>query len=71
MSIDEHASRFARDHGTFELQFDASRNYTRPDDAPWTVIIDGGERAWSGFTAEDALAFADREIKSSETRRTE
>lgn len=58
--LDVFASEFARKHGEFSLHFDAAQNYVRPDDAPWSVEVKGKE--FGGFTALNALQFADEEL---------
>jgi hypothetical protein len=61
------AAAFAKARGSFSLHFDAAQNYVRPDDAPWTLILDGdgdgeGALGWGGFTAEEAIEFASAEL---------
>ena len=69
MTIDDKAAAFAKLHGSFELHFDASRNYVRPDDAPWTLILDSDQdRGWAGFTAEEALDFAISELDGTQQK---
>jgi len=68
-AIDNKAAEFALKHGSFTLIFDASKNYVRPDDAPWTLELDplvirsDGCTGWGGFTAEEAIDFAASELK--------
>lgn len=66
-TIDNEAAAFAKAHGSFDLHFDAGQNYVRPDDCPWSLILDGQENGWGGFTAEEALEFAAAELVCSET----
>lgn len=62
LGIDAKAAAFAQRHGSFSLHFDAERNYVRPDDAPWSLELHGRTPEWGGFTAEEALDFADSEL---------
>ena len=63
--IDPAAAAFAKAHGSFSLFFDAGQNYVRPDDCPWTRILDGREdKGWGGFTAAEAIAFAASELET-------
>lgn len=62
LGIDAKAAAFAGRHGPFSLHFDAARNYVRPDDAPWSLELHGRTPEWGGFTAEEALDFADSEL---------
>lgn len=64
MTIDDKAAGFAARHGSFSLHFDAARNYARPDDAPWSLELHGRETEWGGFTADEAIDFADRELSA-------
>ena len=66
-SLDAKAAEFAATHGSFDLHFDASQNYVRPDDCPWTLILDGCEdNGWGGFTAAEAIDFAASELDGRE-----
>ncbi len=61
--IDTKAMRFSRSHGSFTLHFDAAQNYSLAADRPWTVTLHSGPgRAWSGFTAWEALDAAESEL---------
>ena len=62
--IDEKASAFARQHGSFALLFDAGDNYgSDPCPLPWAVMLDSDQgRGWGGHTAEGALDFAAAEL---------
>lgn len=63
MGPDGKAAAFAKEYGSSDLHFDAGQNYVRPDDAPWSLILDGDpDRAWGGFTAEEAIDFAAAEL---------
>lgn len=70
--INAKAAAFAREHGSFTLSFDASMNYAKVDDAPWTLELDppvkrdDGCTGWMGFTAEEALDFAASELAATE-----
>ena len=69
--INEKAAAFAKAHGSFALCFDATQNYVRPDDCPWTLQLDGEpDHGWGGFTAVEALAFAASDLEDAQhTRR--
>jgi hypothetical protein len=59
MALDDQAAAFARQHGSFSLHFDATRNPASPDYRPWTVILDGREdEGWGALTAGEAIDFA-------------
>lgn len=62
--IDEKASAFARQHGSFALLFDAGDDYgTDPCPLPWSVMLDRDQdRGWGGHTAESALDSAASEL---------
>jgi hypothetical protein len=60
--LDSAAARFAREHGSFSLHFDATQNYVAPDDCPWTLLLDSSEDGWGGFTAMEALEFAESSL---------
>jgi hypothetical protein len=63
-ALEEKATVFAKRHGSFSLHFDSSRNYVRPDDSPWTLILDGDDdRRWGGFTPGDAIDFAAQQLE--------
>ena len=73
-NINTLAAEFVKKHGSFSLEFDAEQNYIKPDDCPWTVLVGEGAQlsdhtsvevyahGYAGFTAEEALAFADAEL---------
>lgn len=62
--LDSKAPAFAGNHGSFSLLFDATQNYVRPDDCPWTLELDSEpDHGWGGFTAAEALDFAASELE--------
>lgn len=66
MEFNVKAAAFAKANGSFSLYFDATQNYVRPDDAPWTLEL--GEKAWAGHTAEEAIDFAAQELFAAEKK---
>jgi hypothetical protein len=60
--LDAKAAAFAKQHGSFSLHFDATKNSASPDYAPWTLIPDGRDDGWGGFTAAEAIDFAASEL---------
>jgi hypothetical protein len=59
--VDSAAAAFAKTRGSFSLFFDASQNYVRPDDCPWTLAA--RTRAGAASRRQRRLVTRQRNLK--------
>lgn len=67
LAFEEKAQKFMEQWGPFSLSFNTDISSMSPDYRPWTLQLDRQDTkhgAWGGFTAEEAIDFADADLSA-------